>query len=679
MLRTSLHRLSRTCAESNFGSQWQAYAILAVRSSRSLTTYSTAEKGRRTDGFSFDGSNSSIRDSADLQSAAAGEAHAFSRHSFSKPFPEPSDSKVPGKPLRGHSATSLGTTRRRSIPPLPRVTGDLFNALMYQQVRGSDQSWKTWNTTDPVTALASDDERTKSAAYMECLSSLCTEGDIDGAIKYVSESADINPALHVWSWALMTRACLKKNDLERTDECFTRLEQVNSSHAAFLSLLTNLRISVANRYAASLDFEGVLRTLRWSHASARDDVTGHIESLPLGNASLLWSVLMLALNSTGCPEHALAVLNAVSRRGIALDNSLCHLGIEAHGALNRPDDAVHLFEKFLCSNGVPNERTVGSLLRIIVRKRSNRGQCYALRGKVHELIELIPDPSERFLNCALRAFVHVGDVSRAETTFEQLCKIRGGRLPDERTCLTMMGCYATLLMEEAPESLGEADIDRWYMNLDARADSLWSRYVAQYGHVPPTMEESHARLSIFPRYILIKSIGQQLELALDLISRALAPASAAKQPWFEPSAHHFAFLLIGVDRTCDVVALEKALNLMSAYEIPMSDNCLASAVSTLVGHGDPVRAAKLACSYTDSILEDQDLNYSSRQRLRLMNCLNLVIIALSEPASSGNAASSHYLLTEVTKGVERLKRDYNLRVRNKMKSHSVIQEDDVPT
>jgi hypothetical protein len=196
--------------------------------------------------------------------------------------------------------------------------------------------------------------------------------------------------------------------------------------------------------------------------------------------------------------------------------------------------------------------------------------------------------------------------------------------------MVLMRCYASQLIQEVPEKVPENQIAKWYADCVRRADNLWIRYSAAYDGRAPSPEEAYARHSIFPKYILIKALGLDLNAALALLRDALEAEPAAGRTCSKPTTQHFSSLFSGIERACDAQVLEDTLSLMSRADIRMDDACLAAAVCTLVFHGSPAHAAKLTAVYAPSLTDISPEQVIVRDRSRLLRRLELLEDALQQ-------------------------------------------------
>jgi PPR repeat len=579
---------------------------------------------------------------------------------------------------RAAAANKRSASKRSAamrLPPPPRETGTLYDAVVHRgaALEPTDPPIISDNVLVPI-------DPTQEAMYRERLASITREGDAFGAVALLNDMEDANLPPSPWTLLSALRACIPSGDIDRAEKCFERMLQ-SRSVTGHQRALSAARTSLALCYASRRCPDDVLRVLGWTTDAAERGIDALVDEMNFGKDVVSWSVLMWALIQRHNPTAALDIANALTARGVFMTDSMCHLSIEALGALGRVPEAESVLEKMMARGQQPHERTVGSLLRLLTRVPRRRSQPPVDPDRITELVNMVPEPSERFTASALHALATVGCIDEAESQFNRLSTVfRDGGLPDERACVALMRSYSVRLTQEVPDSIPDHLIAQWYADLDARADRLWERYVNACGDFPPTPEEAHARLTIFPKYILIKSIGLQQERASELLEAALEDDAVTMRPWFEPDSEHFSALLTGVEKSCNVAVLERALVAMTGAGIALDDACLAASIGTLVGHGDAIRAGKLTRACAAGLFNDETVRKSDGEnppavhhRKRLVRRLELLIDALTQAAAVESATEVRNEIEELCHSSRTLALQIESRLENTVPAQSRAQ------
>jgi pentatricopeptide repeat protein len=480
------------------------------------------------------------------------------------------------------------------------------------------------------------DIESEEVSYKDRLTELRHNADAHGMLQVIAEMEQRGFPPSLWSLLLVLRVCAMQGHVSSAEDLLDKMID-SQDHFRRAKYLTSARSIIATRHAALKQPEKVLMVMGWSHDHAHEDLAGHVGQLNMGRDTYAWGLIMLSLNQLGMHRSALDLLDSLATRGILVTDSLGHLAIEAHGALGCPEEAERVFQQLLDRGITPDERTVGSLLRVLAPSGpGRRNRPVADPARIQQLVHLVPQPSARFLTASMLAFANTGFVTGAENCFEQLAEQREDKIPDERAFMVLMRCYASQLIQEVPENVPEKQIAKWYSDCVRRADKLWIRYSAAYDSRVPSPEETYARRSIFPKYVLIKALGLELNSALSLLREAVEAKPTVGRTHFKPTTQHFSSLLSGVERACDAQVLEDTLLLMSKAGIPMDDACLAAAVCTLVFHGSPAHAAKLTAVYAPSLIDISLEQVVVRDRTRLLRRLELLNDALEQGPLADN-------------------------------------------
>jgi pentatricopeptide repeat protein len=527
------------------------------------------------------------------------------------------------------------------IPGPPSDAGDLYDAVVHGGAAARRRKISEDAAMNPPTAA--------EVAHRERLDVLAGAADAAGCLAVLDEmvGAGFVPPPFLYTQAM--RACVPNGDVTLAATFLARLDACEAS-AAKERAVNKTRALMGLVNASKKQPAAVLRVLGWTQEAAERDVRALVDEMDLRRDAVAWGLVAWSLNRLGMPFETMRLLDEVTQHaGLPLTDSLYHLSIEALGMLGRFEDADALFSLMQDRGVVAHERTIGSLLRVLtsphLASQGSRRRPPADPDRIRELCSIVAQPSERFVSTSLRAYASCSLVAEAEQAFKQLSAFRDGNVPDERSCMTLMRLYGKLLISGAArEDVPEQELERWHRSLSAKADDLWKLYVDSYGDAPPSDMEAHARLTMFPRYVLAKSVAGELRVALQLLVDALQEEAAAARPWFQPDVKHFESLLFGVERALDVDVLLDTLQVMSDAEIECNGSCLASAILVLVGSGDAVRAAKLVCLRAASLAEDEqsDAVHVTRRK-RLGRRLDLLIDGLTQSAdaagSDGDAAA----------------------------------------
>lgn len=533
-----------------------------------------------------------------------------------------------------------GGTSRSSRGLSPEITS-LYDAIM----RDGALSRRREATENAAMSQPSVEE----LEYAKRMEELALENDSKGCVGLLSEMGKMGvpPTPSICLHALY--ACVRDFNARRdaAGDCMQWLDACPPSPEKDIVVETS-RSLCGLFYKHRRQPWDVLRTMGWKEHDAQEDVVSLVHNMNFRQHSIAWNTVGWALNKLGMPGETIRLLNAASEHaGLRMNVHVGHVMIEALGALGRIKDADSLLSTLQSRGEQLDERIVGLLLGLLsseARLPNGRRRPTPDPDRVRELCSLIPEPSLRMMTSSIRALACANLVDEADLVFSELQKSCKGLLPDERSCMTMMRLYSKLLINGAPVHLSDSDSDviAWREDLLARADALWVKYFDVYGHVPPSPDEAHARITIFPRYVLAKSMGGQSLAALELLRDALRAEALKARPWFRPDVAHFQGLLFGIGRTWDAEALDGALKLMVDACVELDESTISDAMLTLVGVGDCVRAAKLLVAHSDGILASKVLADSTffRCRKRLLNRVDLVADALVERSAAQELSES---------------------------------------
>lgn len=531
-----------------------------------------------------------------------------------------------------HHLRQSKNVKSKKAPPPSLSAGDLYDAVMYDGAASLSKEISENASLHPL--------RDEEFQQNQRLDGLAASGDLNACLSLLDE---MKTKLIAPSPATITRAmrsCIPLGDAASVEKLGRHLG-LCAPGSAKVRALERARPIFGLVSATRRKPEDVLSVMGWTQEAAEDDIERLVESMELRRDAVSWGLVAWSLNRLGKPIETVRLLDAVCLYvGLPLNDSLSHLAIDALGKLGRFEDAKDVFSALRTRQSVPHERTVGSLLHVLTSHQLDKGVSRRRPppdpNNIRELVSLITEPSERFLSASLRAYAACKLVEDAEEVFQKLCNARVGALPDERVFVALMRLYGTLLIKGVPNSVPDEGALAWADSLAEKADRLWTMYFDHYGHQPPTFMEAHARHKMFTRYILAKGAAGHVQAALQLVTDAASEEGLSERPWFEPTIEHFETLMFGVERECDVHALFSALQIMATANVEVNDSCLGSAILVLVGNGETLRAAKLACVHADTVLSVSSLGeVPTMRRKRLLRRFELLKDALQQLQAQG--------------------------------------------
>lgn len=473
--------------------------------------------------------------------------------------------------------------RKRARPS--RVT-DLYNALVYEDdSRAMMEEWRKVVVINTSGERVGDDLNERIRL---CLEDCRQVGHAEGAIQLLRDIENEGHLPSVRAVIMVIEACLSAEEFELAEEALGRLNTIPRESAAWSKrLVCSAKTLIAFAYASHERLEDALRvmglkefrSLNWRR---KEEVERIAASMSLGRDTVAWGVVVKSLTKLGMAEAAVDVVDVAMSGGVGMTDSLLHLTIEALRAMDKWRQAEWVFDSAMEKGLRPRERTIASMLLALV---SFKGKRVVPVERLERLMEMVEEPSTRFLQTALTVLTESGLMERAEGVFRELMERREGDIVDEAALSAMMAGYGNYLQLGWEVQGRETDSQRIYEEVDDKVERHWEMYMKAYGRrAPEGLNGRKTRVRILTRYLRAKVRCYKIRDAVDVLEQV--GRKTEKLRWFDLKMAHLNAVLGAIELVCDVGEMRRVMRLMEEVGMKQDVRSLAFCVGTFLGNGD---------------------------------------------------------------------------------------------
>lgn len=389
---------------------------------------------------------------------------------------------------------------------------------------------------------------------------------------------------------MVIEACLPAEEFELAEEALRRLRDVPRDSPGWNKRLENsARSLVAIAYTTKGRYEEGLRVMglggyREVEWGRKREVQRVLEGLELGKDSVGWGVLVKSLSKVGMAQAAVEVMDVGMGMGLGMTDALLHMTIDALRLSGKGRQAEWLFDKAVLKGIVPSEKTVGSLLMAMALGRTAKDIEV---GRMEEVVDMVKEPSVRFLGTVLNVFAYLGMLRKAEETFERIRELGG---VGEGEYMRMMKAYGNYVKVGWELEDSGREVTRMYGEVNDKVDKCWESYMEKFGQFAAKNRESkEMRMRILTSHLRAKLHCFRTADSVNF----LEDIARGKFEWFEVRRLHVATVLGGIELSCDVKQMRRVLEMMAEIGMRHDVRTVAFCVGTFVRDGDLESALEL--------------------------------------------------------------------------------------
>eukprot|EP00177_Eucheuma_denticulatum_P000321 GFKZ01000555.1.p1 GENE.GFKZ01000555.1~~GFKZ01000555.1.p1 ORF type:complete len:679 (-),score=128.84 GFKZ01000555.1:442-2286(-) len=479
---------------------------------------------------------------------------------------------------RGGTRGGAGGLVKRIRPS--RVT-DLYNSLVYEnEGQGIGEKWRR------VVVMNKDGGSVDEGVNERIRTSLedCRQlGHAEGAMEILDDMRKEGYVATVRAIIMAIESCLPAEEFELAEEALRRLEDVprdsvgwNKRLKGSARSLVAIAYTTKGRYEDGLRVMGLggYRELEWGQ---KGEIRRVLEGLDLGKDSVGWGVLVKGLSKVGMAEAALEVVNVGMGMGLEMTDGLLHVTLDALRLAGKGRQAEWLFDKAVLKGIVPSERTVASMLMALALGRSVKEVQV---GRIEALVDMVTEPSARFLSTVLNVFAYLGMLRKAEETFKRIEVLEG---VGEGEYMRMMKAYGNYVRMGWEFENDGKEMTGMYEEVNDRVNRCWEGYMEKFGKFAAMNRDGkEMRVKILSSHLRAKLHCFRIEDCVNL----LGDIATGRYEWFEMRRSHVATVLGGIELSCDVKQMKRVLGMMAEMGMRHDVRTVAFCVGTFVRDGD---------------------------------------------------------------------------------------------
>lgn len=513
------------------------------------------------------------------------------RHLTARLYPTPpcltQVTPFPLDPVSPRFFSTQQDIRARSISRKPSRVTDLYRAIVYEDKRPVEVRRLVVHNLDGTPAPEDINNRIRNT-----LQDYRQGGHAAEAIELLSELDHNGYVPTARAVVLAIETCLASGELQMAENALNNMPRGDEG-----LLGKSARSLVGMAYTQAGQYGDALRVM-------------NEQKIGWGKDSVAWGVLVKALTKMGREAEAVQVVDEAIKQGAAITDGLLHLAIDAFRGVGSYREAIWLFEESIRKGVIVSERTIASMLMMMM---GNRGEKGVTIDKMVELVDMIQDPTPRFTSTALMVFMHAGLLERAEDAFKALQEVADDGVPEEIVFASMMGVYGNFV-ESGWEREGQ-ELPNMHADIDRKVDEHWKTYLELYGSTKTEKRHSKVwRQAILTRYLRAKVRCFKVPEAVDVLEEIANKTDRYRR--FEIQSVQLSAVLGSIELRCDVEQMKRVLKIMKEVGVKQDARSLGLCIGTCVGNGDLYAALELVRQTTPSLLAGKSGEHGYENRAR---------------------------------------------------------------